>query len=155
MTTQKPPSFDAIFNRLNEKFVGFDHLMREFTDTLNSASVGSAVKYPPYDIIQLDEDNYEIVLAIAGFDPTEIEVAVTDGYLNIKSVTHPGAAQPDTRKYIYKGVAKRAFDRQFKLGEYMEILSAEYTKGLLTIQLQRQVPDKKKSKTISIAIKGN
>ena len=154
MNTQKPPSFETIFNRLNRDFVGFDNLVREFTDTINATVID---KYPPYDIAQLDENNYEITLALAGFDPTQIKVSVEKGYLDIaaKSPVPEDVSELQPQKhYIYKGIATRSFNRKFKLGEHIEVVSAEYRNGLLVVSLERQIPEESKSKVIDIQVKG-
>lgn len=109
--------------------------------------------FPPYNLTKNeDATQYNLTLAVAGFDPEDIDVSVENNKLMIK-----GQAQaknlPDGVSYVHKGIAERVFTKEFSLGEYVEVTSVTYENGLLDISLQLRVPEHKKPKKFSIAIK--
>ena len=122
-------------------FIGWN---REL-DRLNSIHANNA-GYPPYNVLKLDDDNYQISLALAGFTKDDINVSLDKGTLTITG--------EQTNIYdaevIHQGIASRKFTRSFALGEYMEVTSAEMKDGMLHIHLERQIPEDKKPKQISI-----
>jgi molecular chaperone IbpA len=109
---------------------------------------GTAVKqsYPPYDIIQLGDDEYVIKLAAAGFSRDNLEITVKDGTLVISG----SQTEADAPTYLHKGIATRNFTRTFALGEYMEVVSAEMENGILIVNIKRELPEEKKPKQITI-----
>jgi molecular chaperone IbpA len=108
--------------------------------------VATKQTYPPYDIVQLDEDSYILKLAAAGFAKNDLEITVKDGTLVIAGKK----TEADDAKYLYKGIAMRNFTRTFALGEYMEVVSAEMENGVLIINIKREIPEEKKPKQITI-----
>ncbi len=124
-------------------FIGFNHTL----DRLNSIHNASAHQsYPPYDIVKVDEDSYRVDIAVAGFDKKDIEVAVDNGTLVIKGEVGTESSE----EVLHKGIATRKFTRTFALGEYMEVVSAEFKNGMLSVLVDRIVPEEKKPKTIKI-----
>lgn len=124
-------------------FIGFNHTL----DRLNSIHNASAHQsYPPYDIVKIDEDTYRVDLAIAGFDKKDVEVSVDNGTLIIKGEV----GTETTEEVLHKGIATRKFTRTFALGEYMEVIAAEFKNGMLSVSVERVVPEEKKPKTIKI-----
>ena len=124
-------------------FIGFNHTL----DRLNSIHNASAHQsYPPYDIVKVDDDSYRVDIAVAGFDKKDIEVSVDNGTLVIKGEISTEA----TEEVLHKGIATRKFTRTFALGEYMEVISAEFKNGMLSVEVERIVPEEKKPKTIKI-----
>jgi molecular chaperone IbpA len=115
--------------------VGFDH----FASLLDSAlSTDKTVpNYPPYNIEAMDEHNYAITLAVAGFSEDEFDLQVENGILTVRGKKQ---TDEDTRKYLYQGIATRSFERKFNLAEYVEVTDASVANGLLTIQLVREIP---------------
>jgi len=102
--------------------------------------------YPPYDLLKLDEDTYQVSIAVAGFTKDDIEVSVEDNTLIVKGEI----VEVTDGEYLHKGIASRKFTRTFALGEYMEVAGAEIKDGMLHINVNRIVPEEKKPKTIKI-----
>jgi molecular chaperone IbpA len=123
-------------------FIGFNRNLTQ----LNNAYNTNKQSYPPYDLLKLDEDTYQISLAIAGFSREDIGVSVDNGTLIIKGEI----VEVIDAEVVHKGIAGRKFVRSFALGEYMEVTSAELKDGMLHVYVVRIVPEEKKPKTIKI-----
>ena len=130
----------AIFN--DPFFIGFNRNLTQ----LNNVYKTNNQSYPPYDLLKLDEDTYVLSLAVAGFSKEDIDVSVDNGSLVIKGET----VEVTDAEVVHKGIANRKFTRTFALGEYMEVVGAELKDGMLTIKIDRIVPEEKKPKTIKI-----
>lgn len=124
-------------------FIGFN---REMERLSNVQLASRQTNYPPYDLLKLDEDNYKLSLAVAGFSKNDIDVSVDNGTLVIKGELE----EVSDDKVIHKGIAGRKFTRTFALGEYMEVTGAELKDGLLSISIERIIPEDKKPKSIKI-----
>ena len=125
-------------------FIGFDRAL----DTWSHAqTVSSATNYPPYNVIKVDEDNFVVELAVAGFSKTDIDVSTADGKLTVKGELN---TEDNDSKFIHRGIAARKFTREWALGEYMEVNAAELKDGMLQIDIVRILPEEKKPKTIKI-----
>ena len=122
--------FDRMFNQLNQEFA-------------NSKSQG----YPPYNVIQENDDEYTISLAIAGFSMDDLDITLEKDTLTIEG-TSPDV--PEGKNYLHKGIGNRNFRRQFTLAEHIEVEDAELENGMLHINLVRNVPEAQKPKKISI-----
>ena len=125
-------------------FIGFN---RELS-RLNTAHKTNSQSYPPYDLLKLDEDTYQISLAIAGFSREDINISVDNGTLIIKGEL----VEVIDAEVVHKGIAGRKFVRSFALGEYMEVTGAEMKDGMLHINVDRVIPEDKKPKTIEIKV---
>ena len=123
-------------------FIGFNRELGR----LNTAYKTNSQSYPPYDLLKLDEDTYQISLAIAGFSKEDIDVSVDNGTLIIKGEI----VEVTDAEVVHKGIAGRKFVRSFALGEYMEVTSAELKDGMLHVHVVRIVPEDKKPKAIKI-----
>jgi molecular chaperone IbpA len=123
--------------------VGFDRVF----DLLEHAS-GDAVadNWPPYDIEKAGEDRYRITMAVAGFRPDELEIVSESNALTVRGA-HAGE---DDVQYLYRGIAKRPFAREFELADYVKVASASLENGLLAIDLVREVPEEMKPRRIEI-----
>jgi molecular chaperone IbpA len=125
-------------------FIGFDRAL----DTWSHAqTVSSATNYPPYNVIKVDEDNFIVELAVAGFAKTDIDLSTADGKLTVKGELN---TEDNDSKFIHRGIAARKFTREWALGEYMEVKAAELKDGMLKIDIVRILPEEKKPKTIKI-----
>jgi len=125
-------------------FIGFDRAL----DTWSHAqTVSSATNYPPYNVIKVDEDNFVVELAVAGFAKTDIDLSTADGKLTVKGEL---STEDNDSKFIHRGIAARKFTREWALGEYMEVKAAELKDGMLKIDIVRILPEEKKPKTIKI-----
>jgi len=129
------------FNNLTPYAVGFDRL---FDQLASSSRVTNS--YPPYDILKDDDYNFKIEMALAGFSKKDIEVEVAENLLTIKSVRENN----QDSKNVYKGISYRKFTREFTIADDIEVKDAKLEDGLLTIKLERIVPDEKKPKLIKI-----
>jgi len=125
-------------------FIGFDRAL----DTWSHAqTVSSATNYPPYNVIKVDEDNFVVELAVAGFAKTDINLSTADGKLTVKGEL---STEDNDSKFIHRGIAARKFTREWALGEYMEVKAAELKDGMLKIDIVRILPEEKKPKIIKI-----
>ncbi|WP_170005713.1 Hsp20 family protein [Pseudopontixanthobacter vadosimaris] len=136
---------DIDFTPYRQSSVGFDRLF----DLLESGSRnGGTESYPPYDLIRHDEDSYRIDLAIAGFRPEEVEIVAHQNQLTISGERK----EPEEEgEYMHRGIATRSFQRRFQLADYIEVDSARFEHGLLSIQLSRVVPEAMKPRKIEIS----
>lgn len=124
--------------------VGFDRFDRLF----NTVQRGDeSVNYPPYNIEKLDEGNYRVIMAVAGFGDDELDVTVTENSLVVSAKP---AAEDKQVKYLHRGIARRAFERRFELAANIVVTGAALKHGLLQIELQRQVPEHLKPRKIEI-----
>jgi molecular chaperone IbpA len=136
-------TYNTIMDVFNDPFlIGFT---REFERLSSITNANSKVSYPPYNLVKIDEDNYRLDLAVAGFSKEDLEVTVKDGALIITGNT----ADSDD-EIVYRGIATRKFTRSFALGEFMEVEKAKMDNGILSIPVVRIVPDEKKPKQITI-----
>ena len=125
--------------------VGFDRLTR----LLDSATRvdDSTFSYPPYNIEQTGEDSYRIVMAVAGFREGDLSITQQANSLLI-SGKHEKPAEE--KKFLYRGIAGRAFERRFELADHIKVVSAKLTNGLLSVELAREVPEAMKPRTIKV-----
>jgi len=137
-------SFD--FSPLFRSTVGFDRMMRLLENSSRVAEAGQG--YPPYNIEKTGEDAYRITLAVAGFGEDEISIEVREGTLTIE-----GARKDEDTgaSYLYRGIAGRGFKRQFQLADHVEVEGAKLFNGLLTLDLQRRVPEALKPRRIEVS----
>jgi molecular chaperone IbpA len=131
--------------------VGVDRLFDRMLHQLDTAA-SPTNNYPPYNIVKTSENTYEIQVAIAGFKQGEVTVNVNDGQLSItgeKATTD----LPEGHAYEYQGISARRFVRTFTLADYVEVVDAVSQDGILTVVLERQIPEAMKPKTIAITYK--
>ena len=128
--------------------VGFDRMAR-LLDSVNRLDEQTA-SYPPYNIEKLDEDNYRITMAVAGFGEDELDVTVKDGTLIVSGKAESKDAE---RKFLHRGIARRAFERRLQLADYIQVSGARLENGLLHVDLVREVPEHKKPRRIEIGSK--
>lgn len=140
----------ADIRKLDPFFVGFDRLWKQI-DTMHTAHPNTAGGYPPYNIRQVAEDHYHIEMAVAGFTQEDIEVLLQDGKL---TVTGKVTNEEDGGKLLHRGIANRAFTREFTLSDTIEVEGADLENGILLISLKNIIPDHKKPKTIKVTSGG-
>jgi molecular chaperone IbpA len=126
--------------------VGIDRLFDRITNQLDSAAGSS--NYPPYDIVKTGENSYEIRVAAAGFQQGEIDVEYHEGQLRITGMHNNDAST--TVEYLHHGISNRQFIRNFSLADYVEVKEAVMKDGILTVKLEREVPESQKPKNIAI-----
>jgi len=111
------------------------------------AMSGHNTNYPPYNIIKNDNANYEIEVALAGFKPEEIEVSTEQNILRVASKVEKRDSE---RTYIHKGLSKRTFSHSWQLADDVRISSVDFADGLLTISLEKIIPEHQKKTTYTI-----
>lgn len=126
--------------------VGIDRLFDRITSQLDAAASGN---YPPYDIVKTGNETYEIRVAAAGFRQDEIEVEFHEGQLKI-SGAHTDEVTQEV-DYLHHGISNRSFLRTFSLADYVEVRDAVMKDGILTVKLERVVPESQKPKKIAIS----
>ncbi len=125
--------------------VGFDTIFDRFFNMDLTRDSG----YPPYNIRKVNDLQYSIEIALAGFTKEDIEVELTDGNLTIRS-TENKTSDDSEDSFVHKGIAKRAFMRQFSLSDDIVVKGADLKDGLLVIDLERVIPEEKKPRLIQI-----
>ncbi len=127
--------------------VGFDRLH----DALETASRldNAANAYPPYDIETSGEDAYRITVAVAGLSEDDIEITAKENNLVISAGKQDDTAEGKT--YLHRGIARRAFERRFELADHVKVVGANLDKGLLHVDLVREVPQALKPRKIEIS----
>jgi molecular chaperone IbpA len=135
------------FAPLYRSTVGFDHLA-SLLDSVTS-SERNQPSYPPYNIELLEQDKYRITMAVAGYDQQEISITSENNTLAV-SATKADRGNENRPTYLHQGIAERNFKRQFKLADHVKVVSASLSNGLLHIQLEREVPEAMKPRTIPI-----
>jgi molecular chaperone IbpA len=134
------------FAPLYRSTVGFDHLASLF-DTINKDRTQPS--YPPYNIELLEQDKYRITMAVAGFAEHEITVESENNTLSISA--NRAAKEDDTKRtYLHQGIAERGFKRQFRLADYVKVVSASLANGLLHVELEREIPETMKPRQIPL-----
>jgi molecular chaperone IbpA len=129
--------------------IGFDNM---FDDLMRVTAQQSSTNYPPYDIVQINEDEYMINLAVAGFGHDNLSVTKDKKFLIIegKHSSETVENEDSSAKYLHKGISERSFRREFQLADHVEISNAHLELGILSIHLKREVPESAKPKTIAI-----
>ena len=130
--------------------IGFDNMFDELMRV--SAQQGNT-NYPPYDIVQINDDEYMISVAVAGFGHDNLSVTKDKKVLIIEGKHSRDTVDNEdaTAKYLHKGISERNFRREFQLADHVEISNAHLELGILNIHLKREVPEDAKPKIISIS----
>lgn len=135
---------DRVLTQLSTRGIGF-HNHESFFRELGHMNYPKA-SYPPFDILSTGEDSYEIRLALAGFSRSDLEITFQNQVLTISG----SKEEENTDSYFHKGIGGRDFKQSFPLAEYIEVQDAVMKDGILTISLDRNVPEEMKPKTIKI-----
>jgi molecular chaperone IbpA len=132
------------FDRVKTYSIGFDRMF----DRLLDDSLVTTTNYPPYNIVKMDETNYAIQIAVAGFGKDDIEIETKENTLSIKS-KEKGEVVDETT-YLHKGISNRAFKRTFTISDDVVVKGATFENGLLNVELERIIPEEKKPRLIEI-----
>jgi molecular chaperone IbpA len=124
--------------------VGIDQL---FDNLLSTVNVNTQSNYPPYNIIKNDDNNYLIEVAVAGFSEGDIKVTVEQNVLNINA---ENSDEETTDEFVHRGISSRKFSRTFNLAEHIEIKAAKVENGILSLVLEREIPEQLMPKSIEI-----
>ena len=131
-------------NKFTPYSIGFDNLF----DRLFDIDLESSSSYPPYNISKVDDNNYIIEMALAGFNKDDIEIELVDSELTVRS-----KKREDSNKdvnLIHQGISHRSFIRKFTLSEEILVKNAEMKNGMLIVKLEKFIPENKKPKLINI-----
>ena len=137
------------FTPLWRQTVGFDRFNDLFQTLMNETDRGFDA-YPPYNIEKLGEDEYRITMAVAGFKESDLNITAQDDAL-IVTGRMADRAEHAGGQYLHRGIAARAFEKTFRLADYIKVTEAEMKDGLLVINLVHEVPEEKKPRMIPIA----
>ena len=129
-----------------QKMLGFSVGFDGFFNRLSNVDTAQT-SYPPYNIQRLDENNYKITMAVAGFSEDEIDITTENDILIISTQK---SFSENEKNYLYRGIAERDFRRQFQLDKYIKVTNAVLENGLLHITLEREIPDAMKPRKITI-----
>ena len=144
MNTSRTLSLWDNFNQITPYAVGFDRIfdnLSRYVDN-NATSTG----FPPYNIRKEGDYNYVIVMALAGFGKKDIEVEVADGTLSVRSVKE----NSEDDSTVYRGISYRKFERKFTMADDIVVNGASLENGMLSLELERIVPEEKKPRLISV-----
>lgn len=125
--------------------IGFESVLKEIDDLL--AAPLNNQTFPPHNIIKLDDYQYIVELAIAGFNKQEVTITLKDGLLEIKGQKNPDDAEV---QYLHKGIGTRSFIKTIRLADTVEVKGAEFKDGILRIGLENVIPESKKPRNIEI-----
>ncbi|MBV8657995.1 MAG: Hsp20 family protein [Burkholderiales bacterium] len=132
------------FSPLYRSAIGFDRLNQLMDDALRADAQPS---YPPYNIELLNEDNYLITMAVAGFDQSELDIETEGDSLKVIG----RKARVESRNtFLHRGIAARDFEHRFRLADHVRVVGAKLENGLLAIELVREVPEAMKPRKIAI-----
>ena len=142
----------SIFNQLRPVTVGFDNVFDHFERMFNDDFFNvPSVNYPPYNIVKTGANTYNVEVALAGFSRDDVSVEFAEGILTIKSKDRTESEKKDEDgDIIHKGISKRYFSKSFTVSDDVEIKGAELKDGLLTVSMERIVPESKKARVIEI-----
>jgi len=135
------------YNHMTPYAVGFDRTFDRLFDYVTHQAESTG--YPPYNIQKTEDYKFEIEMALAGFDKKDIEIEVAEGVLTVKSLKDKDTGATDDYT-LYKGISQRNFTRKFTLADDIIVKGAELKNGMLTINLERIVPEEKKPQLITV-----
>ena len=143
----------ALLNQLRPMSVGFNDIFERFEEMLGNnphLNRGFTANYPPYNILQVDEGEYQVQVALAGFKKEDISITVSEGYLTIESAPIKTDTAGEEARTIHKGISTRWFKRSFTIADDVEVTGAELADGLLTITLIKHIPEAPEVQVIDI-----
>jgi molecular chaperone IbpA len=143
MTTPQIVRFDT--HALNRALLGFDTMFSDFEHRFANQINNS---YPPYNIVKHDDDTYEIEIAVTGFAKDEVTVEIDQNQLVVKGVRSKNSDV--TAEFLHRGLAFRDFTRSWTLSEYMIVGEGAIKNGVLTIKIDRVVPEALKPRVLTI-----
>ena len=126
--------------------VGFDNM---FDEILRVNAQQSNTNYPPYNVVQINEDEFIISMAVAGFGLDNLSVTKDKNFLIIEGKNTIKEEETDIN-YLHKGISARDFRREFKLADFVEIENAHLELGILNVHLKREIPEEQKPRAIAI-----
>jgi len=122
--------------------IGFDRLFNVLDEVQRTAEES----FPPYNIERLDENHFQISVALAGFTPDEVSLTAEQNVLTLEGKK----ANKNDKTFLFRGISTRNFKRQFTLADHVEVKGARFENGMLLIELQREIPEAMKPRRIAI-----
>ena len=144
LSTTNWNNFVSAFPQVESRLIGFDRVF-DAVQRLHTVEGGQSNSFPPYNIKKLDDENYEITLALAGFKKSELSIVVEDGNLVVK-----GEQEKSEDEFLHKGIAERNFTRTWALADEVKVTGSKLKDGVLTISLVHEIPEEKKPTSIDI-----
>ena len=129
-------------------FIGFEPILNELERIHTAGRIQD--NYPPHNVVKVDDENFIIELAVAGFSQDDIHVEVKDGILLIKAEK----AEKDEREYAHKGISSRKFEKSFRLSEFVVIDGADLKDGILVVYARVELPEEKRPRKIQLGSAG-
>jgi len=133
-------NINQLMERLQKNTIGMD-------DYFDRVFGVEAQSYPPYNLVQVNEDESQLEMALAGFSKSDVNVEVKEDTLTV-SASKEGKDEEDS--FLHRGIAKRSFTRKWTLAEHLEVKDAELKDGILLIKMKLNLPEEKKAKTIKV-----
>jgi molecular chaperone IbpA len=131
--------------------IGFDNM---FDELLRVNAQQSNNNYPPYNIVQINEDEFMISIAVAGFGHDNLTVTKEKNFLIIDGAHSTDTVNTNPINYLHRGISERNFRREFQLADHVEITNAHLELGVLNLHLKREVPEAQKPRSIQITVAG-
>lgn len=122
--------------------IGFDRLFNVLDEVQRTAEES----FPPYNIEQLDENRFQISVALAGYTPDEVTLTAEQNVLTLEGKK----AEKEEKTFLHRSISTRSFKRQFTLADHVEVKGARFDNGLLLVELQREIPEAMKPRRIAI-----
>jgi len=129
-------------------FLGFEHLFDEL-ERIHGAG-RSQDNYPPHNVVKVDDERFNIEMAVAGFSMDDLDVTVKDGILVVKG----NPLDSIEREYIHKGISSRKFEKSFRISEFVVIDGADLKDGMLVVNARVEVPEERRPRKIEIGSTG-
>ena len=148
MNTLTTLDLPAFMNAAHRNFIGVDRLMDRMASNLSTPNDQG---YPPYNVVKLDDNNFVIELAVAGFGKDSINLTVQDSVLSIEGSQETN--DDNEANYLHKGISSRKFRRTFDLADYVEVTDATVKDGVLKVTLERHIPEELKPREIPVNFK--
>lgn len=140
------PFDQTVTQALERNLIGFEPMFRRLS---LGETVDNTGGFPPYNLEVVSENHYRITLAVAGFKLEDLDITFADNKLTISG----NISQRTERNFVHKGIAERAFTRSFILADHVNIVGADLETGLLTIDLEQEIPEALKPRKIAISQK--
>jgi molecular chaperone IbpA len=132
---------------LNRALIGFDQMF----DAFERRAAQATNNYPPHNILKTGDNQYEIQIAVTGFEKSEISAEVEANVLTVKGESEESIRHENPEVvYLHRGLATRDFVREFPLAEHIEVVGAEIKNGMLIVKLVRNIPESEKPRVINI-----
>ena len=137
------------FGNLYPSTLGFETMLRDIESIMQNSVETVSDKFPPHNIIKVNDTHYMVELAIAGFDEKEIDITVKDGLMTVKGEKE----QADNEvNYLHKGIGTRSFSKTIRLADTIEVQGAAFKNGILSIGLENIIPESKNLKRLKLAL---